>query len=93
MKAPANIKSLARKHTTEALERLAHWMRSDEPRASVAACIALLDRGWGKPSQPVTGADEQPIQFENVSARDELNRRIAALATRAGKAEDPRRLN
>lgn len=25
------------------------WMRSDNPRASVAACLALLERGWGKP--------------------------------------------
>jgi hypothetical protein len=27
-------------------------MESDDPRASVAACQALLDRAWGKPVQP-----------------------------------------
>ena len=34
----------ARQHTPEAIARLAHWMQSDDPRASVAACQALLDR-------------------------------------------------
>ena len=47
------VQEAARAHTTEAIERLAYWMRSDDPRASPAAAQALLDRGWGKPQQPV----------------------------------------
>ena len=57
-KAPANIRSLARNHTDESIERLAFWLRSDNPKASVGAAIALLDRGWGKPTQPIGGDDE-----------------------------------
>jgi len=32
-------------------------MRGRDARASIAACIALLDRGYGKPSQSIVGAD------------------------------------
>ena len=31
--------------------------------AKVAAANSLLDRGWGKASQPVTGEDDGPIQL------------------------------
>jgi hypothetical protein len=48
----AEVQNLARKHTKKAIARLAYWMESDDPRASVAACQALLDRAWGKPVQP-----------------------------------------
>lgn len=43
------VRQLAQQHTAEAIERLAFWMRSEEPKASVQAAMALLDRGWGKP--------------------------------------------
>ncbi|GAA3674935.1 DUF5681 domain-containing protein [Acetobacter lovaniensis] len=42
------VKEAAREHTMLAIERLAHWARSNEPAASVAASNALLDRAWGK---------------------------------------------
>ena len=58
------LKALARTFTAEAIERLAHWMRSDEPRASVAAVSVLLDRGYGKPAQAMTGeGGEGPIEL------------------------------
>jgi hypothetical protein len=44
----SEVKDLARAHTAAAIERLAHWMMSDDARASVAASAALLDRAWGK---------------------------------------------
>ena len=47
------VKAAAREHTVEAIETLAFWMRSNDPRASVLAADKLLDRGWGKPSQDV----------------------------------------
>lgn len=52
-KAPAEIKSLARKHTQSALRVLAGIMnKTDAPEsARVAAAQALLDRGWGKATQ------------------------------------------
>lgn len=59
-KAPAQIKSLARQHTETALKVLAGIMNQDDcaPAARVAAAQALLDRGWGKPTQPIAGDDD-----------------------------------
>jgi hypothetical protein len=48
---PAEVRDLARQHSTEAIERLIHWMKSDDGRISVAAANALLDRGFGRPAQ------------------------------------------
>ena len=47
----AQIAELARKHSRAAVLKLVEWMKSDNPKASVAACQALLDRGYGKPPQ------------------------------------------
>lgn len=57
----AEVKELARAHTKRAVERLAFWMESDNAKASVSASQALLDRGWGKPAQAITGEDGQPL--------------------------------
>jgi hypothetical protein len=47
------IKELCRKHTKLAVDRLVVWAKSKNPKASVAACKELLDRGYGKPTQEV----------------------------------------
>jgi hypothetical protein len=54
-KAATDIRSLARTHTESALKVLAGIMNQHEapPAARVSAATALLDRGWGKPSQTV----------------------------------------
>jgi hypothetical protein len=54
-KAPTDIRSLARSYTTTAIKVLAGIMQQPEaPHAArVSAATALLDRGWGKPSQTV----------------------------------------
>jgi hypothetical protein len=59
------LKRLARVHTKDALERLVYWMQSDNPKASVSASNSLLDRGYGKPSQAITGPDGGaiPVSF------------------------------
>jgi len=43
------IEAIARRHTPEAIATLVSAMRSD--KHCVAAAVALLDRGWGKPTQ------------------------------------------
>lgn len=60
----AELKALARTHTTEAIEKLVMWMRGENPKASVSACLAILDRAYGKPAQAIIGGDEDdpPIQ-------------------------------
>ena len=51
---PKGIEALARAHTAEALQTLVDALRS--PKNCVPAAIALLDRGWGKPTVTVEGA-------------------------------------
>ena len=64
-KTPLEIKSLARKHTETALKTLAGIMeQSSAPAAArVAAAQALLDRGWGKPTQTIAGDEENPLKL------------------------------
>jgi len=69
---------LAKEHSLEAIEKLVHWMRQDEnPKASVAACSIILDRGYGKPLQQLEVKKEDPfsdLTAEEVNAlRDRLN--------------------
>ncbi len=63
-KAARDVIEAARQHTPAAAARLAHGMQSDDPRASVAACQALLDRAWGNPMRPAEtlGADGKPTE-------------------------------
>jgi len=60
------IRQLARAHTTTALETLVEVAKNAKSEsARVAAAVALLDRGWGRPTQPLAGdADEPPIGIE-----------------------------
>jgi hypothetical protein len=53
-KTTAEIKEVARQYGTEAVEKLAELMRNnDNPQVQRAAAEALLDRGYGRPSQAV----------------------------------------
>lgn len=63
-KAPTEIRSLARAHTESAIRVLAGIMNQDEaPHAArVSAATALLDRGWGKPTQTIAGDSENPLE-------------------------------
>jgi hypothetical protein len=81
-KAPIEIKSLAREHTESALKTLAHIMR--EPTAPhsarVAASIALLDRGWGKPDS------KHELTVVRKRADEMSDNELASIAT--GSSED-----
>lgn len=52
------------------------------PAARVAAANSILDRGWGKPSQPIGGADDLPP----LSGADLKNLTTAQLEAIAGMA-------
>ena len=62
-KAPIDIRSLARSHTKKAIEVLGGILANGKRDADrIAAANALLDRGWGKAAQAITGADgEGPV--------------------------------
>lgn len=74
----ADLKALAREHTETAIEALAVALK--DPTRAVAAAVALLDRGWGKPSISVTGEGGEgaveinqsiTVSFVNAAINDE----------------------
>jgi hypothetical protein len=71
------IRSLARSHTRTAIRVLVGVMRSKDatPAARVSAANAILDRGWGKATQPLEnsgdGALELIHRIERVIVRPE----------------------
>ena len=58
---PLEVREAARAHTVMCIERLAFWANSSDPKASVAAAQALLNRAYGMPSQPLTDGEGQPL--------------------------------
>ena len=62
-KPPCDIRSLAQAHTEDAIATLAAitTQKDASPAARVSAAIALLDRGWGKSTQPIS-PDADPLE-------------------------------
>jgi hypothetical protein len=62
---PADIRSLCRAYTGEAVRTLAAIMRQADapPSARIQAIAVLLDRGWGRPIQPRTDEDGGSIRI------------------------------
>src|SRR5262245_46897488 len=57
----AELKELCRQHTPAAITeliRLAQAAESEQVR--VSAIKEILDRGWGRPTQPISGDDDAP---------------------------------
>ncbi|MGY2052401.1 DUF5681 domain-containing protein [Methylobacterium sp. JK268] len=58
-KAIARVRDLAREHTETAIAVLVEIATEGESEAArVSAASAILDRGYGKPTQPVDGDGE-----------------------------------
>ena len=62
------IKRLAQEHCPEAIERLATLMKDKSSRTAVAACIAILDRGCGKPPQALEHSGSLGLTHEQALA-------------------------
>jgi hypothetical protein len=80
-KGEENVRDLARSHTGLAVATLVAIAESGKQEsARVAAAAALLDRGWGRPTQPLSGDEDAPPIGLSVSDREaEIERkRIAA---------------
>ena len=42
-------------------------LEDEDKRVALKAAEILLDRGWGKPAQPVVGSDDDPpVKLEEV---------------------------
>ena len=60
-KSHREITALALENSERAIRRLVELMASKDERVALSACIAVLDRGIGKPVQAVVGDAENPI--------------------------------
>jgi hypothetical protein len=67
-KVTAEIREAARTYGAESIERLAHWMRSADPQASIIAAKILLERGYGKAVQPISSPNGAPLISLNFGA-------------------------
>jgi hypothetical protein len=55
------IRDLARQHSRVAIETLVKIATSSKSEAArVSVANSTLDRGWGKPTQPIAGDPEEP---------------------------------
>lgn len=78
------LREMAREHTETALNALVAVIQDKEAGASavVAASTALLDRGWGKPTQPISGDDDMPAlktEIDLSGLPDEVLRQLAQV--------------
>ena len=65
-----DIAALARKHGPKAIEIVAGLMvRDPDSKVRLAAAIALLDRGFGRPKQEIETTGNQTIELHLVAAR------------------------
>lgn len=84
-----DIVALSRSHTDAAVKTLVGIM--NQPKAPAAARVsaanAILDRGWGKPSQAVvhTGKDGGPIETKDQSNTEVARKLIYLLGLAAQK--------
>jgi len=59
---------MARDHTPEAITALVTALRDESGSVRVRAAEALLDRGWGRPTQPIL--DETPNPYAGMTASE-----------------------
>ena len=72
----AHVQELAREHTSEAIATLVAVMRDPKSSAAarVAASNALLERGYGKPTQPIEA------DLLRITAAELTDDELAAIA-------------
>lgn len=53
------VKEFAKEHTQLAIETLVHLCENGKAESTrLAAAVALLDRGWGRPAQAIIGSED-----------------------------------
>ncbi|MFZ1009341.1 MAG: hypothetical protein WAN65_21040 [Candidatus Sulfotelmatobacter sp.] len=84
-RANQDVRALAQEYTVDAVKTLAQVMLNSkaQPAARVIAANALLDRGYGKPTQHI----EANVSIFDKLSLDEQRALSAALSTLAGDAE------
>jgi Family of unknown function (DUF5681) len=86
----ADVKAAARELTLDAMDTLKLVMKDPKapPAARVGAATAILDRGWGKPTQPV----DANIHWTDSIPLEEKEAMLAVLeAVKAARAGDQKK--
>jgi len=85
------VQELARTYTEEAVRTLAEALH--DPKLKVAAACALLDRGWGKPTQPLSGeGNPTSVVLLHLEAARQMSAQLTAAfeqGTIEGHADMP----
>lgn len=59
-KSEREVIELAREGSVRAIGRLVELIEHEDARVAVAAANSVLDRAYGKPTQPISGDDDKP---------------------------------
>jgi hypothetical protein len=93
---PADVKALAREHTQLCIDTLVKLVEKGNPTIRTRAAGMLLDRGWGKPVQPVNAnvstrrfADLTKLSMEELAEYERAAAKVAELEERASPPELP----
>ncbi len=72
-KATAEIRAAAQVHGPAALKKLVALTKSEDEKVVLSACNSILDRGYGRPVQAVSGPDGEraAVSFTMILAPDE----------------------
>jgi hypothetical protein len=95
-KPPVDLGSLARSYTEVSIRQLgAIAANSDSDSARCTAIGMLLERGWGKPAQPITGADGGELRITIRTIIEEHRREPVTVTGResATLTVIPKRVN
>ena len=78
-KLPEEFKKIARENSVPALQAMVDMLNSpntsDRDRAKAAEII--MDRAWGKATQPISGDEDMPPAFVNMTDEDIVKRLVA----------------
>jgi hypothetical protein len=72
------VETLAKEHTTAAIDEIARLMRSSPVPAVQLAANALLDRAWGKPRQQLDATVRQDGPVSELTD-EEIHARLAEI--------------
>lgn len=75
---PVDISLLCRERVPEAMAALDKSLKSRIWRERMAAIGIIFDRAFGKPTQPITGADGDSVTFLHLVAMRDIGERIVA---------------
>ena len=70
-KAVAELRALARAHTTEAFGKLVELLQSSDPRVALLAAKEILDRGFGRPAPAEDGDEDRGGVVVNIVRFDQ----------------------